>query len=413
MTRFTNKTKFVLKHIMRSPVRTALLAGLFVFNIIAVTFFLGAIESSSERIDYLYLNTYVTGAIVRDDVFATTKAAEPVVSAWGVNQLRETGFLQDMYLEIIDHGFAIIPRNFHPMLVVSCFDTFMHHNEPRAMQAAVPGFAPFGGPLVIEFAEGFTSVDLKNNADIIPVLFHTTLLQRFGFNIGEYVYVTRENDTRLRVHIIGSIMGGHPVSFGRFNDINRPLILMYYGVYHTILSGGGSYASVEFTINPAHNRDLDYFRTEVGGFISRGAAQADPDIPLTLTLNDSELRFVVVPLEQNLSLLRQLWPVVIILTCILAGAVSFLLMMQNAKLAAILRVLGTSKIQTQLILFLQQVVVCILGVIIGGVVAFYIGFSIELLIVIALFLGSTAVSSIVAVVLITSHQPLTLIQVKE
>ena len=52
---------------------------------------------------------------------------------------------------------------------------------------------------------------------------------------------------------------------------------------------------------------------------------------------------VVIPMEQNLSLLKLLYPVAIVLSAIMGLGLLLLLMLQNAKVVAIMRVLGTSK----------------------------------------------------------------------
>jgi len=412
------------------------LFGVFAFNVVAIAFFLYTISSNNSRVDYLYHNTLVTGSIVRQDTLAvTTKSIEPLVSAGAVSRLHGTGFLQDLYLEILDQRHAIVSsflyyeyydeilagnhnnylRNrIYNMLVINDFDTFVQHNEPDLIQTIVPGEPPFRGPLVIEFAEGFCNADLKNSSDTIPMLFHTAFLERYGYSIGDYLYAFNMSyGTFLPIHVIGSIMGGHPLSFGRFPEVSVPFMVMHHDVYLDISTVIPGYATVKFTIDPTMNHELDYFRSEVEGFLAFSLSRANERVPIRLHLDDQELRYIVIPLEQNLNLLRQLWPVVLTVTCLLSGAVSFLLMIQKAKLAAILRVMGTSKKQTRLLLLVQQIIICVLGVVIGGAIGFTIGFSSGFFLAVALILCITVINSLISISLITNRQLLTLIQLKE
>ena len=81
--------------------------------------------------------------------------------------------------------------------------------------------------------------------------------------------------------------------------------------------------------------------------------------------DDGELRQAVSPLERALELMRMLYPVVLALSLLSAAGVAVLFVMLLAKEAAILRVQGTAKIQTILMLSLQQVFTCFSGLTIG------------------------------------------------
>lgn len=412
MANFKSKAIFAARHALRSPLRTASLAGLFLLNILAILFFLGAVESNNQRIDYLYLNTHVTGAIAPYGSISPLKHHEPLVRSGAMGRIKELGTTQDMYLEVINRGIGIMNLPV-PLLAFSDFDAFVAHNEPRAMQHSVPGIAPFGGPMVVEFAPGYTAEILQTVTDGIPMIFHTELLSRLNVSVGDRIQAAQHFAPNIDIYIVGSIYGGHPISFGRFCNITQPLMLMHYNLHYRLESSMYGYAGIEFIIAPVYNRYLDDVHNDINEILRLGAASFDPEVSPALFLNDSELRFVVVAMEQNLSLLQQLWPVVVTLTCVLAAAISLLLMMQNAKLAAIMRALGTTKIHTQFILFAQQTMVGVFGIAIGTIVAAFVGISSELVAVTALFFGSACISSMVAIIIITMRPPLTLLQTKE
>ncbi|MCL2378688.1 MAG: hypothetical protein FWC77_06130 [Defluviitaleaceae bacterium] len=435
-----------MRHIARAPLRTGLLAGVALFNMLALAFLLHTIETSEAKIDYMYLNTYVTGAIVRGDTLAVnTNANIPLVHEWTVNRLNDTGFIAGVYLEKIVEHFVLIPspmmpregfdgptRNIlsrywaHNILVINDFPAFVYDNRQRLLEPTIQGYPPFAGELIIEFSESFGPDDFNYNEDeLIPVLVHFSYralyeqTEEMITHEGNYAYILElyRPDAQsviilstTPVRIIGYFMGGHPASLGRF-QIAPPRFLMPYNVSQE----HAGYATVRFVIDPANNRRLDYFGARVDEILANRMSRANGDVPLSLFLDDSELRFVVMPMEQNLSLLRQLLPIVMVLTCIVSGVLSFLLMMLNAKLAAVMRMLGITRKLTQALLIMMQMAVCILGVAAGVIIipALGIDTSATLVLPVILFFVGGAAGSFTGATAICSRRPLALIQVNE
>ena len=428
--------RFALKHILRSPLRTLLLAGFALFNVLALAYLLHTIAVGEERLDHLFLTTYVHGAVVSAETFVTNaKASAPITSDWTVERLVETGFVSDLYLEKIAPSpvlFAAMPeRGFdadmppacccrnRSMLVINDFSRFVNLNQPRLLEAAVAGAPPYGGELVITFAEGlyegnFAYISLEHyQQPVIPILAHVVLLERLGLYIGGYAYAFDNTDNRVfPVRIIGSFMGGHPASLGRF--LNPPYIIMHHEAYHQLMPTAG-YAVIQFTIDPARNRELEYFEAAMDRYLRGARARAVFGIPLGLFMDDSELRDVVIPLEQNLNLLRQLLPIAIVLACVLTGGLSLLLMMQRAHFAAIMRVLGTTKVRTRVFMAAEQIFVCVAGVGLGLLAAFLleIGLEASLIMPIAVSFAGGVVGSAAGAFIISSRPPLDLLQVRE
>jgi len=427
--------RFAFKHIIRAPLRMALLALVALFNVLALAFLLHTISTNEAEIDYLYLTTYVDGAIIRGDILgAHTNSTIPIVHRRAVERLNESGFLLDIYQESIAYHFAIVPsiplNGFtddeidtlgrcyaYQALNFNNFDAFVYDNHPRLLEASVPGEPPFAGELIIEFAEGFSEQDLTRVGYAIPILVHEMLLSAEIYT-GGYAYTLEldilRSGTRLRnivaVHIVGTFSGGHPASLGRFE--RAPVKFLSY---HRIALHHRGYATVRFTVDPARNREIEYFRTYMNNAVSDRLMRTDSDIPLALFLADSELRRVIVPMEQNLSLLQQLLPIVVILTFVVSSVLSFLLMIQDAKLAAKLRVLGITKAQTLMLLIVMKMVVCASGVAVGILFVFFLGINTNVFLVLYIwlfFLGG-GVGSLAGAIAITTRQPLSLIQVNE
>ena len=131
-------------------------------------------------------------------------------------------------------------------------------------------------------------------------------------------------------------------------------------------------------------------------------------------LNDAEFRTVIVPLEENLNLLRILYPVAKVMSFVLALGLTLLLMLQNAKNVAILRVLGSPRYKIRFSLCLEQLAVCITGVAIGLVAVLIMGIGIGTAgMLVGIYLAGTAVGTVVGVLVISYKTPLELLQVRE
>ena len=129
------------------------------------------------------------------------------------------------------------------------------------------------------------------------------------------------------------------------------------------------------------------------------------------------------PLERALELMRMLYPVVLALSLLSAAGVAVLFVMLLAKEAAILRVQGTAKIQTILMLSLQQVFTCFSGLTIGltGILLYIGGTRPDLLpgiapgtaVCAAAYLAAGVLGAIASSAAVTGKNPLEMLQVKE
>jgi len=88
--------------------------------------------------------------------------------------------------------------------------------------------------------------------------------------------------------------------------------------------------------------------------------------------------------------------------------------LQNIKNAAILRTTGTSRTKTAAMLFVEQLLICIVGLILGLFALLFIGLSAQQMLVLAvLYMLGVVLGSIVGAVVVTSKAPLDLLQVRE
>jgi ABC-type lipoprotein release transport system permease subunit len=161
------------------------------------------------------------------------------------------------------------------------------------------------------------------------------------------------------------------------------------------------------------NRESREFREIMENLINRHRGP----VPLTFTLWDEELIYVVQQLEQNLNLLYLLYPIVLVVSLLIGIGLSMLLMFQNIKDAAVMRVLGATKSQTRRRLIREQMLVILVGLLLGGIGLVYIGEGLSVDIRSILYLGfyfvAGAIGSIIGAVAISNRSSLDLLQVKE
>ena len=137
-------------------------------------------------------------------------------------------------------------------------------------------------------------------------------------------------------------------------------LLLPLSACRTLCSGRITYSKAHVTLDPSLNRQLDQFEAALTEIADRQHTNK-----LQPVIWDEELRQAVAPLEGSIQLMRALYPVTLVLSLLCAAGVAALFIMTSAKEAAILRVQGTTKLRTQVILGLQQAVACSVGLAAG------------------------------------------------
>jgi hypothetical protein len=172
------------------------------------------------------------------------------------------------------------------------------------------------------------------------------------------------------------------------------------------------YMAFRFGINPDFNRELQTINEDLNRIIWSIHPWLNT---LDANIHDEELRHVIEPMEQTLSLFRLLYPIAIVLSIILGAGLSVLLMLQNAKNAAIMTVLGMPKYKSRLMLWMELMIVCIAGAAIGMAVlaAITLGLGAPLLFTALPYIAGTITGAAIGAILITNKAPLDLLQVKE
>jgi len=450
--------RFVKKHILRSPFKSILTSIVAMFFVVSLVWLNYTIDFTEQEIDRLWNTTVVNGEVIRNldddqnmNEMATIYANAPITQTV-VDSFLATGFVGDMYLEALwqfsvmrsqsyfDNDFVhpLTGVNFTTMtqvitavmnsmdvfMGISNFDDFVRENSRNTNDDAM---GILGEDIEITFASGLGADDFVfGGADaVVPVIVHTRFLERFGYNVGDYLMV---DYPEIRTQIIASYNYGPNRSVNRFGERNIVILPLEALQYHTAdswyfsedgwgLTAGLTYMTMQMNMNTARNRELETLPSQVGTTLARNDLGGQIGVlPLELVMNDQQLRDVISAMQQNLDLLRILYPIAIGVAALLSFGLALLIMLQNAKNAAIMRVLGKPRSTSQLVLSGEQIIVCLVGVLAGIVTLLIMSVSVfaltPLLLAAMYFIGS-GIGSFIGAIIISSKTPLEMLQVKE
>ena len=124
-------------------------------------------------------------------------------------------------------------------------------------------------------------------------------------------------------------------------------------------------------------------------------------------------------LSNTLNLLDKLYPVILSVSLAIGGFICFLLVLNASKEASIMRILGTTKGKTRTIMALEQIFLCIVGLIVGfaGLVIYngegIVPITGRLCVFAGAYLAVIIITSVVTATLIMRRDLLSLLQTKE
>ncbi len=439
--------RFMLRHIARARVRAALTALTALFFVIALSLLQNSIKNTEAEIDRLYDTTIVDASMVPVEQGTSARLFGGVISPRTVSGVIKSGYAQNMYLEAIHEWSYIVPAaqdgsflenwktvigyrsgnlfggtnfaNINPLLGINDIALFLDHQRWENIE-----FDNREEGAQVAFAEGFdASAFVFTEGKPIPVLLSEGAMERYGIQPGDTVYInyiftkfdlfsglkTKGNWIQKPAVVIGTHNGIFPyLTYGQMQNA----VLLPLAALENMIGDDIGYTALAFTVDPAYNRDIVTVRETLSGITDN--AYAGRGVRLKPVIDDEELRTVIGSLEKNLSLLRLLYPIAIALSVMIGLGLSLLLLLQNAKNAAILRVTGSPKKWSLLTLSAEQVLVCLIGLILGLCAAALAGWSIGASVILAtLYLAGARAGAVGGGVIVTNKPPLVLLQVKE
>lgn len=424
--------RFVGCYICRSKAKSLLvflLAALFTVGLAAIRI---TILSSTEKVEELYQTVIVNLELVKRNTSSRVEGG--FIAQSTINHIAETGYISEFYgeaecgvLEVRKREDLRPALGNHPGLVL----------PPDPSQTPRPAiyslrsfndldtfFSENGSGIEIQYRAGWdesifsqqdwgTYYEARDHQSVLPVLLPQELYEAYRFTPGERIIVTIE-----RVNGFDLLMDVAGTYTGTVSDSSKPVILTPAGVMDAAMNGSSYYSTARFSVDPAKNRELSTFRTALDEIIS---ADRSSLTYLRTLLWDEDLRNAIEPLEGSIRLMEVLYPVALALSLLAAACVSTLLILTEAREAAIMRVLGTTKLRSRIMLVLQIVFVVLAGLLIGLAAALVWLDSAGLALAIfgmsalcaAAYLICAVVGSTAGAVTVTNRPPLELLQVKE
>ena len=407
--------RFVWRHIARSRMKTALtvvLAAGFTVGLAAIQL---SIVNSQERIDWLYDNTAVDAELVRTGEYSGASIRRKTIAS-----LEESGYVTDMYLEAsTSAGTGLYAYDGQwservrlvtgeeqtrlPVLAFEDADAFLSHIGS-------------GSGVAITYHEGWDAslfaqewAGAYDPEKPFPVILPKAVYDQYGLEPGDLIVVLCRGIRPCEAagYYEGAVTG----------DAESPILLPLTAA-QTMASGRISYSKAHMTLDRSLNRQLDVFVETV-----ESIAAVQGIATLRAAIWDEELRQAVVPLERSITLMQVLYPVTLLLSLLAAAGIAVLFIMTSAKEAAIMRIQGTARVRTIVMLSLQQVLPCLAGLVIGlAGISLYIGgvkpaLAADLVpraaLCAVLYLLAGVAGASLSSAAVTEKNPLELLQVKE
>ena len=448
--------RYMIWHIIRSPIKSILASAVAMAFLLALGWMTWMIESNRESINEMYASVVVEGEIVKVNP-SVSVGKNGIIRQTTVDSLMDSGFVKDVYLEmnIIFDYITYITRSSIDERAPKPFE-----NENRILNIEFIGFsdaevffATTGRNITVEYAPFelgwndtmyMTVVEYGLDPQWETVLYNIPWSKEFSetqYGIGLPVIMHKATAAQLGLDFLDPFflhdnrVSSAPASWGgivtgiyegKIDTAAAPNAHPYPVVMPlkvlTMLEerlervGLGEYSTVRFTLDAEKNRDIDTFRKLMTAQLNSPDAGSQP---LRLLLWDEELRQVTAPMERNLQLLSVLFPVTTAVSVLIAAGLGILLMFQNSKRAAIIRVLGSNKRRARFILCTEQLLLCIIGVLTSLIVLavirqdVYAAISPSSLMSAALYIAGSVLGSVIAAIAITNRMPLELLQVRE
>lgn len=424
--------RYVLRHILRAPVKSLLcllLAAVFMLGLMLIR--VSTVRSENE-LENLYLTTEVTVDIVNNSPYTVVNynTIERVGYIYPdtVDKLMETGYLSRRYVEAATKADYLARADAEGQEIGAAGQYRQYQANLYGTEYPRKTLSLYGFGEEITYFDGWDeSVFLQSWSDwqsdtpkapkVYPAVVSQALYETFQMEEGDLLragvktYVPGIANPVVVVVTNLTVVGTHLGDPG--------VVLLPLESYRRVSGVDTNYNRVSLTVDPARNRQLEEFREKVPDIISNGGAWA-----ITALYWDQELRQAIVPMEQVISLMKTLYPITLALSLAVAAGISILLSLLSAREAAILRVLGNSKTRCRAILCLQNILACFAGLAaghLGAVVMAYVmlppadaaGLMLPALGRAGLYLLFSVLGAVGASVAMTAKNPLELLQVKE
>ena len=359
--------RFVWRYILRSwgkSLLTVTLAGAFMVSLAIIE---ASIINNQQKVDDLYARTPVEVELLKADSTQSTTAGAFLFDDT-LQTILDTGFISDYYIEGANYCTVFrYDEPWEPGQVLHIKTQELSKRTIRSIDNAEKFLSGGSGSSVtVTYADGWDETLFSRAWDVstgetVPIVLPRETWDAFEIRPGDLMAVSCKgsfNMCAVAGYYEGEVAGEYKaITYGEqsYND-NVPILMPTSGLRSMVRSM--LYNKAVFRVDPEQNQNLDAFRAEIEALASRPRIGG---VRVRTILRDEELRTVVEPIEASIRLMQVLYPVTLILSLLSAGGLSALLTVLSSKEAAMMRIQGTTKARTILMLSLQQAFPCCAG----------------------------------------------------
>ena len=364
-TRFSYLARFTRRHVFRSKGRTFLTLAVAIIFILALGWIQRSIDRAEQSIIDAYESVSVEAEILKRD--SLNQAKQPgFISSSTVDAILSTGFVKESEL-VVNATDAKLIRILEDTRVMSAFTLCGITNANHLNRETRNVVLSSAGDGTITYQDGWDASMFEADYDLettpCPVVIPEAVLTSQDISFGDELTLDaglQEMTVVVRGSYTGQFDGlGHPPA-------NRSLVLMPHSSMRTLYDGRELFYSIaKYVIEPTMNRELGTFRVATEQIVENDTKS---HLAIRLVIWDEELRQVIEPMDKNLTLMKLFYPIAQLAVIVATGIITLLSLMQKTKTAFLLHILGIPSRTVQVVLGSEQVLLGIIGSIIGTLV---------------------------------------------
>lgn len=395
--------RYVFRHIRRAWIKSLLCMILAAAFVGAVGQFMLSVRNDRSRVENMYDTVQVYAYIV-----GLGGATNPRIPYQALDVLLDTGFASYHHAETDGPCKWMDSQPFAHGRIYTFIDP-----------------ARFGKVDSITYADGWDEDSFLASKDAVCVISESAMASK-GIAFGDELLLSGvEEDFPVGIKnegVIFKVVGSFTSGSLSENDVLTPyrsMSLLRFEFYQGRYMDAGIIKNVVIRVDNSLLRDgrKVYLDPQQAALEQAGGDVAQ----LGIKVLDDELKNVVGPLDESTSQMEMLLPFVAAAAVIIGAVVPALVIVQRSGDAALFRALGTRRSRVWFMLAAEQVLLCVVGLVIGAFALGTIrGFGEEFTAVVpelALFAaacaGVTTASCVVSAWAVSSRRPLELLQSKE
>lgn len=419
------------KHISRSIVTTILMVVVTGLLIGTLTWLINVIESNQVFIDKTISETTVYGEI--EYIGEAKFSYKGYISEDILNKILETGLVED-YFGVVDNEYSEIniDRNGIKETIKRESDLDLAYYEKHIQMTILASNKELNSDNGIKLSgiEDQSIVGKINSytliQDEIPILASTEAMDTYNLEIGHKVSLKDAGSNYPDVY--GTIVGtfesyGFPTHDAYYeqhlipSDCVHETFIFPIDAVRLIERNGINYVKIDLLFDKEKNAELYDNREEILNRIAK--TTSGDSTGYKLVLYDDILTETIGPLEKNLELLSIIYPIILVLSLIIAVVLPYLLILRRSEELAIMRILGVKEVEVKRYVFTENLTLIIIGEVIAIAVISAVTFKSgvcpiwKYLFVIVGYLLASIIGVLASLKNVLYKKPLEMLQVKE